>query len=26
LIGELLGRIAFFALVVTSGANLGGVY
>lgn len=26
LIGELLGRIAFFALVVNSGANLGGVY
>lgn len=26
LVGELLGRIAFFALVVNSGANLGGVY
>lgn len=26
LIGELLGRIAFFALVASSGANLGGVY
>lgn len=26
LIGELLGRIAFFVLVVNSGANLGGVY
>ena len=26
LAGELLGRIAFFALVATSGANLGGVY
>lgn len=26
LVGELLGRIAFFALVVSSGANLGGVY
>lgn len=26
LIGELLGRIAFFALVTSSGANLGGLY
>ncbi|MFM8450329.1 MAG: dimethyl sulfoxide reductase anchor subunit family protein [Haliscomenobacter sp.] len=26
LIGELLGRIAFFVLVVASGANLGGIY
>lgn len=26
LIGELLGRVAFFVLVINSGANLGGVY